>query len=121
MMVTEERESVDTLFQELIRLKTDVNKDLDTVLHNLEIASKDCEMMRVKYEHLRPQAPSAILTKSQGKDLKSHFSVLEAAAVSDQQVTTLWGSVRSDILLLLSPQVEQRGKVSSQIICWIWT
>ena len=107
MTVTEERESADTLFQELIRLKTDVNRDLDTVSRDLEIESKDCEMMRVKYEHLRPQAPSAILTKSQRKDLKSHFSVLEAAAVSDQQVATLWGSVRSDILLLLSPQVEQ--------------
>jgi len=32
---------------------------------------------------------------------------MEAAAVSDQRVTTLWDSVRSDILLLLSPQVEQ--------------
>jgi hypothetical protein len=98
---------VDILFQELIRLKTDVNRDLDTVSRDLEIESKDCEMMRVKYEHPWPQAPSAILTKSQRKDLKSHFSALEAAAVSDQQVTTLWDSVRLDILLLLSPQVEQ--------------
>jgi len=105
--VTEERESVDTLVQELIRLKTDVNRDLDTISRDLEIESKDCEMMRVKYEHLWPQSPSAILTKTQRKDLKSHFSALEAAAVSDQQVTTLWDSVRSDILLLLSPQVEQ--------------
>jgi hypothetical protein len=64
-------------------------------------------MMRVKYDHLWPQAPSATLTKSQRHDLKSHFGALEAAAVSDQQVLTLWGAVRPDIQLLLSPQVEQ--------------
>jgi hypothetical protein len=105
--VTEEREGVDTLIQELSKLKASVNKELNDISRDLEIESRDCEMMRVKYEHLWPQAPSATLTKSQRQDLKSHLGALEAAAVSDQQVTTLWSAVRSDIELLLSPQIEQ--------------
>jgi len=105
--VTEEREGVDKLIQELNKLKTSVNKELNDISRDLEVESKDCEMMRVKYEHLWPQAPSATLTKSQRHDLKSHFGALEAAAVSDQQVLTLWGAVKLDIQLLLSPQVEQ--------------
>lgn len=107
IIVTEEREGVDTLIQELNKLKESVNKELSDISHELEVESKDCEMMRVKYEHLWPQAPSATLTKSQRHDLKSHFGALEAAAVSDQQVTILWGTVKPDIELLLSPQVEQ--------------
>lgn len=105
--VTEEREGVEMQIQELRRLKTNVNRELDSISRDLEIESKDCEMLRVKYEHLWPQAPSATLTKSQRQDLKSHTSALEDAALSDQQVITLWESIKSDILLLLSPQVEQ--------------
>ena len=105
--VTEERESVNSLIQELTRLKDDVSKELEAISRDLEIESKDCEMMRVKYEHLWPQAPSATLTKKQRQDLKSHYGALEAAAVSDRQVTTLWNSVRPDIELLLRPQVEE--------------
>lgn len=105
--LTEEREGVDALIQELNNLKMSVNRQLNDIKRDLEVESKDCEMMRVRYEHLWPQAPSATLTKSQRHDLKSHFSALEAADVSDQQVTTLWGAVRPDIELLLSPQVER--------------
>ncbi|KAF9531066.1 BRO1-like domain-containing protein [Crepidotus variabilis] len=105
--VVEERESVAGLIAELNKLKTTVSNDLQSISRDLDVESRDCEMMRVKYEHLWSQAPSATITKSQRQDLKSHFGALEAAASSDQQVAAIWDAVRSDIGLLLSPQVEQ--------------
>jgi hypothetical protein len=105
--LVEEREGVDGLMGALNNLKGNVQRDLEGISRDLEAESKDCEMMRVKYEHLWAQAPSATLTKTFRQDLKSHFGTLESAAVSDQQVTALWDSVRNDIQLLLSPQVEQ--------------
>ena len=62
--------------------------------------------MRVKYEHLWTQAPSATLTKTLRGDLKAHFGALEAAAASDGQVASLWDAVKGDIGLLMSPQLE---------------
>lgn len=105
--VVEDREGVNGLMGTLNNLKSNVHRDLEGISRDLEAETKECEMKRVKYEHLWSQAPSATLTKVLRQDLKSHFSTLESAAVSDQQVTTLWDSVRSDIQLLLSPQVEQ--------------
>lgn len=102
----EERESVESVLSRLNELKDGVEKALDEVSGELEIESKECEIMRVKYEHLWTQAPSASLTKSLRQDLKSHFGALEAAATSDQQVLKLWDSVKADISLLLSPEVE---------------
>lgn len=105
--LVEDRDGVDGLMRELNKLKVNVHNDLESISRDLEIESKDCEMMRVKYEHLWTQPPSAGLSKGMRQDLKSHFGALEAAAVSDQQVTTLWDSVKGDIQLLLSPDVEQ--------------
>lgn len=105
--IVEDRDGVNGLMGALNKLKSNVQRDLEGVSRDLEAETKECEMKRVKYEHLWSQAPSATLTKVLRQDLKSHFSTLESAAVSDQQVTTLWDSVRSDIQLLLSPQVEQ--------------
>lgn len=105
--LVEDRDGVDGLMRALNNLKGTVHKDLDGISLELENESKECEMKRVKYEHLWSQAPSATLTKNYRQDLKTQFSALEAAAGSDQQVTALWDSVRGDIQLLLSPQVEQ--------------
>jgi ALIX V-shaped domain binding to HIV/BRO1-like domain len=105
--LVEDRDGVIGLVQELNKLKGNVQRDLESISRDLEMESKDCEMMRVKYDHLWTQSPSSALTKSMRQDLKSNFEALEAAAVSDQQVTILWDSVRGDIQLLLSPQVEQ--------------
>ncbi len=104
--LVEERESVQGLLNQLAKTKENVKKDLDGVGRDLENESRECEMMRVKFEHLWSQDPSATLTKTMRQDLKSHLSSLEAAAASDQQVQTLWDSVRIDIQLLLSPDVE---------------
>jgi len=105
--IVEDRDGVNGLMGALNKLKSNAQHDLEGTSRDLEAETKECEMKRVKYEHLWSQAPSATLTKVLRQDLKSHFGTLESAAVSDQQVTTLWDSVRSDIQLLLSPQVEQ--------------
>ena len=105
--LVEDRDGVTGLMQELNKLKGNDQRDLESISRDLEIESKDCEMMRVKYEHLWTQSPSAALSKNMRQDLKSNFGALEAAAVSDQQVEKLWDSVKGDIQLLLSPHVEQ--------------
>ena len=103
--VIEEREPVDRLLSQLASLKANVQVELDGVSRDLEIESKDCEAMRVKYDSWS-QEPSASLTKNIRQDLKSHFTALEAAGVSDEQVAQLWGAVNSDIRLLLSEELD---------------
>ncbi|PPQ68084.1 hypothetical protein CVT25_014247 [Psilocybe cyanescens] len=105
--LVEDRDGVDGLMRALNNLKANVHRDLDAVSRELDGESRECEVLRVKYEHRWAQAPSATLTKSFRQDLKAHFGALEAAAASDLQVTALWDGVRADIQLLLSPQVEQ--------------
>ena len=103
--VIEEREPVDRLLSQLASLKTNVQAELDSVSRELEIESKDCEAMRVKYESWS-QEPSASLTKNIRQDLKSHLTALEAAGTSDGQVMQLWGVVNSDIKVLLSEELD---------------
>ncbi|OCH91191.1 BRO1-domain-containing protein [Obba rivulosa] len=112
--VIEERESVESIMAELNRLKDNVKRELDAVNRDLEIESKDCEAMRVKYDHLWTQEPSASLNKSLRQDLKSHLTALEAAAQSDLQVVALWESIKGEISLLLSPQVEEVFRASTE-------
>ncbi|KZT26165.1 BRO1-domain-containing protein [Neolentinus lepideus HHB14362 ss-1] len=112
--VMEDREPVEGLMRDLNKLKDSVKRELEVTSRDLEIESKDCEMMRVKYEHLWMQEPSAGLTKTLRQDLKSHFEALQAAASSDQQVVALWDAVRSDILLLLSPELEDVFRASTE-------
>ena len=105
--LVEEREPVTRLLAELSRLRDTVRTELDTTQRELETESRNCEALRVKYEHLWTQQPSAALTRTLRQDLKAHLASLEAAVASDRQVDTLWESVRGDISLLLSPQVEE--------------
>ena len=111
--VMEQREPVEGLLAELNRLKTNVQGELENVSRELDAESRECEAMRVKYDHLWTQAPSATLTKSLRQDLKSHFGALEAASASDQQVVVLWNSVREEIGLLMSPEVEDVFRAST--------
>ncbi|EKM78339.1 hypothetical protein AGABI1DRAFT_121445 [Agaricus bisporus var. burnettii JB137-S8] len=104
--LVEEREPVQGLLTDLGKSKSNVHQELDAVSRDLDVESRECEMMRVKYEHLWTQDPSAMLTKSMRQDLKGHLSALEAAAASDQQVQVMWNAVGGDIKLLLSPEVE---------------
>ena len=103
--IIEEREPVDRLLSQLGSLKANVQTELDGVSRDLEIESKDCEAMRVKYDSWS-QEPSASLTKNIRQDLKSHFTALEAAGVSDEQVVQLWAAVNTDIRLLLSEELD---------------
>jgi hypothetical protein len=112
--VIEDREGIETLLREMARLKEAVKAELDGMSMDLDVESRDCETMRVKYDHLWTQEPSASLTKSIRQDLKSHKSALDAAAASDQQVSTLWESVKPDIRLLLSHDVEEVFRASAQ-------
>jgi BRO1-like domain. len=112
--LVEEREGVEGIMNELKKLKDGVKQELQAVSRDLEIESKDCEMMRVKYEHLWTQPPSAGLSKTLRQDLKSHFGALDAAETSDRQVTQLWDSVRDDIRLLLSHEVEEVFRASTE-------
>ncbi len=112
--VMEQREPVEGLMAELNRLKANVQQELENVSRELDVESRECEAMRVKYDHLWTQAPSATLTKSIRQDLKSHYSALDAASASDQQVVTLWDSVKEEIGLLLSPEVEDVFRASTE-------
>lgn len=105
--LVEQREPVTSLLMEINRLKDTVRKELESIQRDLDVELRDCEAMRVKYEHMWNQSPSAGLTKSLRQDLKSHFSALDAASSSDQQVVALWESVRGEIAVLLSPQLEE--------------
>lgn len=102
----EEREPVTRLLSDLARLRDTVHNDLDSVQRELEIETRDCEAMRVKYDHMFTQEPSAGPSRSLRQDLKSHKDALEAAAASDKQVMSLWDSVKGDISVLLSDQLE---------------
>jgi hypothetical protein len=104
--LVEEREGVQGLLAELTKAKENVKRNLDAIGRDLEVESRECEMMRVKYDHLWTQDPSATFTKNMRQDLRSHQSSLDAAATSDQQVQHLWDSVLGDIQLLLSPDIE---------------
>jgi hypothetical protein len=105
--VIEERESVESVLAQLMKLKNNVRGELESISNDLDGESRECEMMRVKYEHLWTQPPSSGTSKSLRQDLKSHFGSLEAATASDGQVLSLWESTKGDIGLLLSPQLEE--------------
>lgn len=112
--VMEQREPVEALLTQLNRLKVSVRQELEGIGRDLDIESRECESARVKYDHFFSQAPSSGLTKSLRQELKSNIGALEAASASDQQVVTLWDSVKEEIGLLLSPQVEDVFRASTE-------
>jgi hypothetical protein len=112
--VMQDRESVDALVRELSRLRDAVKSELDAISRQLEAESRECESMRVNYDHLWTQEPSASLNKSLRQDLKSHLNALEAAATSDQQVSAIWDTAKGDISLMLSAGLEALFRASVQ-------
>ncbi|KAJ7078395.1 BRO1-domain-containing protein [Mycena crocata] len=105
----ESRESVGSLFTQLEKLKGALRSELDPgsgIARELEAESRDCEMLRVRYEHLWTQAPAAGLSKSLRQDLKAHVVAMEEAARSDGQVQALWEGVRPDVEALVMNRVE---------------
>ncbi|CAE6399284.1 unnamed protein product [Rhizoctonia solani] len=88
------------LLAQLDKLKAGVDADLATVSRELELESRECESMRVKYEHLWTQEPSASRTGSLRQELKSHREAYTAAASSDGQVLSLWQNTKPGLDIL---------------------
>lgn len=112
--VMEEQENVNSLMAELHRLRDSVSKELDAIKTDLDAESRACEAMRVKYDVLWTQEPAAGPAKPLRQDLKAHDTARTAAMASDGQVSSLWTSVRDDINLLLSPEIEQIFAASAE-------
>ncbi|KDQ06193.1 hypothetical protein BOTBODRAFT_71084 [Botryobasidium botryosum FD-172 SS1] len=93
---------VEKMRAELEKYKSAVGAELDAIKRELDAESLECEAMRVKYEHLWTQQPSAALTRSFRQDLKSHGDAFNSASSSDSQISALWASVMPDLTLLLS-------------------
>ncbi|KAG9018027.1 bck1-like resistance to osmotic shock [Tulasnella sp. 427] len=94
--------AIDKAFAELESVKRKVDEELNGISKELETESKDCEAMRVKYDALWEQEPSAGLTRTLRQDLKSYRDTFAAATTSDGQVVQLWQSVQSGVAILLS-------------------
>jgi tyrosine-protein phosphatase non-receptor type 23 len=102
----ERTEGVETLLATLARLKESVRRELqEGVAAELDAESRECEAMRVKYDHLWTQEPSAGPSRQLRQDLKANLTALEAAGQSDAQVHALWESVQGEIRVLLTPSM----------------
>ncbi|KAG8795868.1 bck1-like resistance to osmotic shock [Ceratobasidium sp. 428] len=96
----EEEMPVEGLLKQLEGLKAGVEAELGNVSRELELESRECESMRVKYEHHWTQEPSASHTTALRQDLKSHREAFTAAAASDGQVLSLWQNTKPTLDIL---------------------
>ncbi|KAG6879495.1 hypothetical protein C0992_002105 [Termitomyces sp. T32_za158] len=94
---------VESMLAELGRLKERVTTELEGLQRELDKESRECEEMRVKWEHRWTQEPSGALgaSKAVRAEVKSHLGALEQAGRSDWQVGELWGDIRRDVGVLL--------------------
>jgi hypothetical protein len=79
-----------------------VGKELDGISEELGVESRECEMMRVKFDHRWMMEPSGGPSKDIRTDLKNLKSSLDAASESDKQVYTLWGGTKGDVTILMN-------------------
>ncbi|KAG8950847.1 bck1-like resistance to osmotic shock [Tulasnella sp. 424] len=93
---------IEKAFASLEALKHEVDEELNAISKELETESRDCEAMRVKYDALWGQEPSAGLTRSLRQDLKSYRDTFNVASASVAQVVQLWQSVQPGLAILLS-------------------
>ncbi|KAG9092612.1 bck1-like resistance to osmotic shock [Ceratobasidium sp. 370] len=91
---------IEGLLKQLEGLKAGVETELGNVSRELELESRECESMRVKYEHHWTQEPSASHTATLRQDLKSHREAFVAAAASDGQVLSLWQGTKPTLDIL---------------------
>ncbi|KAG6863873.1 hypothetical protein C0993_010073, partial [Termitomyces sp. T159_Od127] len=94
---------VEGMLAELGRLKERVSAELDGLQRELDKESRECEEMRVKWEHRWTQEPSGGLgvSKTIRAEIKSHLGALEQAGRSDWQVGELWGDIKGDVGVML--------------------
>ncbi|KAG8909728.1 bck1-like resistance to osmotic shock [Tulasnella sp. 408] len=93
---------IDKALSDLEAVKRRVDDELNGISKELETESRDCEAMRVKYDALWEQEPSAGLTRALRRDLKYCRDTFTAASASDAQVVQLWQSVQPGLAVLLS-------------------
>ncbi|EFP87880.2 uncharacterized protein PGTG_14595 [Puccinia graminis f. sp. tritici CRL 75-36-700-3] len=94
---------IEKMWDELTGLRNKVHHDLDSIEQKLDTDARDCEQMRVKYDHLWEQQPSSNFTKAWRQSLKSHREALEEARKSDQQIDEIWQSAKTDLGILADP------------------
>ncbi|CAE6369525.1 unnamed protein product [Rhizoctonia solani] len=110
----ESESPTEELLAQLDKLKAGVDADLATVSRELELESRECESMRVKYEHLWTQEPSASRTGSLRQELKSHREAYTAAASSDGQVISLWQNIKPGLDILRNNPASIFQRVESE-------
>lgn len=110
----EEGEDIESLMRQLVPLRNDIGSQLNHASRELEEESHECEALRIKYDYLWTQDPSAGSNKALRQDLKLHTEALSAAALSDKKVTNIWDSVKADIKLLLSSRPEELFLLSAE-------
>ncbi|KIO21845.1 hypothetical protein M407DRAFT_123197, partial [Tulasnella calospora MUT 4182] len=93
---------IEKAFSDLEALKRRVYDELNGISRERDTESRDCEAMRVKYDALWEQEPSAGLTRALRKNLKSYRDTFAAASASDAQVVQLWHSAQPGLAVLLS-------------------
>jgi hypothetical protein len=91
---------IDQQLREMEKLRSKVREELEGANRALDVESRACETMRVRYEHLWTQEPSAGPSKALRQDLKSHLAALDQAQASDAQAVGLWKETRPDIEIL---------------------
>ncbi|KAG0145295.1 hypothetical protein CROQUDRAFT_45980 [Cronartium quercuum f. sp. fusiforme G11] len=95
--------TVDQMCAELISLRDKTTRELETIERGLDNDARECEQMRVRYDHLWEQPPALNFTKSWRQSIRSQRETLEIAKQSDSQVEALWASSRTDIEILAEP------------------
>ncbi|MBW0525163.1 hypothetical protein O181_064878 [Austropuccinia psidii MF-1] len=91
---------IEKMWDELLRLRDKTNRDIVNIMASLDADARECEQMRVKYDHLWDQQPNSNLTKTWRQSLKSHREALEAARQSDNQVDEIWQGAKADLQIL---------------------
>ncbi|KAF8685215.1 BRO1 protein [Rhizoctonia solani] len=110
----ESENPTESILAQLEKLKAEVDADLATVSRELELESRECESMRVKYEHLWTQEPSASRTAALRQELKSHREAFAAAASSDGQVLSLWQGTKPGLDILRNNPASLFQRVDSE-------
>lgn len=91
---------IDSYIGELVQLRDKTTSDLDWCLRALDSEQRECEQARVRFDYHFEQTPSASYTKSWRTDIRNDKDALAQAKASDDQVLSLWNSVREDIGIL---------------------
>lgn len=112
---SESYKRTDAYITELASLRDKATADLDYCSRELDSEQRECEQARVKYDYLFEQSPSAGHTRSWRTDIKNNREALGQARASDDQVFSLWSSVRDDVNALAAGDEVIEGIFSDTI------